>query len=541
MSDGYRPRAQAPREARIQAGSGARRQPGRPGGPRNRPPARTRRPAQRPAAARVAGLVTYGVACLASVAVLATSGITYFVVGNLNSLGSSNAISPSAPKSKDGSENILLIGLDSRKDNNGNDLPQAVINQLHAGSKAGIDNGVGGYNTNTLILMHVPNDGSQASAFSIPRDDYVSYVDAIGPQQRGKIKEAYGVTKAYKENALVAAGQHYTKAQLEHLGREAARHATIMTVQKLVGVPIDHFAEINLGGFYDLAKVLGTITVCVKQATSDSYSGANLHKGLNNLNAGQALAFVRQRHGLPNGDLDRTHRQQAFLTAVTHKLKQDGVFSDLGKMSSLLDVAKRDVVMDKQFDVLGFAQQATNLTGGKVKFYTLPIKGFVTINGQSDNLIDPAAIKDMVQRTFGYPTTGSAGSATTSSTLDVYNGSIKTGLAARISAALVAKGYTKGVVASGASRTKTVVRYGSGTDTDAKRIAAMMGARAVADATVQAGHVEIDVGANGRMPTNPPATTVKPKATSTKSTYTPPASGMQGGAVAATNGIACVN
>lgn len=490
----------------------------------------------------MAGLVTYGVACLASLAVLATSGITYFVVGKLTGLGSSNAISPSAPKSKDGSQNILLIGLDSRKDNNGNDLPQAVINALHAGSKAGIDNGVGGYNTNTLILMHVPNDGSQASAFSIPRDDYVSYVDAIGPQQRGKIKEAYGVTKAYKENALVASGQHYTKAQLEHLGREAARHATIMTVQKLVGVPIDHFAEINLGGFYDLAKVLGTITVCVKQATSDSYSGANLHKGLNNLNAGQALAFVRQRHGLPNGDLDRTHRQQAFLTAVTHKLKQDGVFSDLGKMSSLLDVAKRDVVMDKQFDVLGFAQQATNLTGGKVKFYTLPIKGFVTINGQSDNLIDPAAIKDMVQRTFGYPTAGSPGSTTTtSSTLDVYNGSGKTGLAARISAALVAKGYTKGVVASGASRPKTIVRYGSGADTDAKRIAAMMGARTLADTTVQAGHVEVDVGANGRMPTNPPATAAKPKATSTKSTYTPPASGMQGGAVAATNGIACVN
>ncbi|HXA60901.1 MAG TPA: LytR C-terminal domain-containing protein, partial [Streptosporangiaceae bacterium] len=169
------------------------------------------------------------------------------------------------------------------------------------------------------------------------------------------------------------------------------------------------------------------------------------------------------------------------------------------------------------------------------------IKGFTTINGQSDNLVDPAAIKDIVQRTFGYPTTGSPGSATTSSTLDVYNGSGKTGLAARVSTALVAKGYTKGVVASGAARTKTAVRYGSGADTDAKRIAAMMGTRAFVDSTVQAGHVEVDLGANGRMPTNPPATAVKPKAAATKSTYTPPASGMQGGAVAATNGIACVN
>jgi anionic cell wall polymer biosynthesis LytR-Cps2A-Psr (LCP) family protein len=61
------------------------------------------------------------------------------------------------------------MGLDSRKDQQGNDLPQAVLDKLHAG-----DSSVGGYNTNTLILIHVAPD-NRAVAFSIPRDDYVPF------------------------------------------------------------------------------------------------------------------------------------------------------------------------------------------------------------------------------------------------------------------------------------------------------------------------------------------------------------------------------
>ena len=49
------------------------------------------------------------------------------------------------------------------------------------------------------------------------------------------------------------------------------------------------------------------------------------------LDAAQALAFVRQRHGLENGDLDRTHRQQAFLLSVMHQLQSSGSFTDLDR------------------------------------------------------------------------------------------------------------------------------------------------------------------------------------------------------------------
>lgn len=500
-----------------------------------------------PGGRRALGLATYAVSCLASAGVLLASGVGYFVVNDLGSIGSSNAIDKNGPHSKGDDVNILLIGLDSRKDGDGNDLPDNILAKLHAGSKQGVDNGTGGYNTNTLILMHVPGDGSKATAFSIPRDDYVDYVGAIGPQQHGKIKEAYGVTKAFAEDKLRQQG--LTGVPLDHAGREAARKATIKTVQALTGVPIDHFAEINLAGFYDLANQLGGVDVCLKHAVKDHYSGADFPAGQQHLNGAQALAFVRQRHGLPNGDLDRTHRQQAFLAAVTHNLKSKGIVGNIPRMKGLLDVAKKDVVIDSGWDVISFAQQAQGLTGGKVEFHTLPIKGYGTVNHQDVNLIDPAAIKATVQSAFnGNSGSGGGGGAkgpapAPKSTVDVTNSSGHTGLAARVADALAGGGYTKGTVNSGTLRLKTAVHYGTGADADAKKIADLFGVTAVADPAIQSGHVQIDL---GRATTSAPTvsgSSSKPSAAPSAPPENPnqgPDGGKAGGALQG-GSIPCVN
>ena len=114
-------------------------------------------------------------------------------------------------------------------------------------------------------------------------------------------------------------------AALEQQGRAAGRQATIGVVQALTGLTIDHVAEITLAGFYDLATALGGVTVCLNHpARTHSYSGADFPAGVQRLDGAQALAFVRQRHGLTNGDLDRTHRQQAFLSSAIHQLTAAG-------------------------------------------------------------------------------------------------------------------------------------------------------------------------------------------------------------------------
>jgi LCP family protein required for cell wall assembly len=297
----------------------------------------------------------------------------------------SAALGGTIPRSHDGSVNILLMGLDSRRDNQGRDLPAAMLGKLHAGSSSD----VGGYNTNTLILLHVPADGSPATAVSVPRDDWVD-IPNLGWH---KIKEAYGRAKAAEESALVKAGNGPVGDALEAAGREAGRSSAITAVQSLLNVPIDHFAEVNLAGFYDVAVALGGVTVCLNKAVQDDYSGADFPAGVQTLDGSKALAFVRQRHGLPGGDLDRTKRQQAFLSAVQRKLSDDGVLSDVGRLSDLVDAMKRDVVVDDSFDVLSLISKAGSLKAGRIQFHTLPIEGFATKDGEDVNLVDPGKVQ----------------------------------------------------------------------------------------------------------------------------------------------------
>ncbi|GAB2692249.1 LCP family protein [Kitasatospora kifunensis] len=534
-------------------GRSARRQAPAAGGPRRSP------------------LVVAGrtIACTLSLAVLGSSGFAWYAYTSLTTgLTTSTALSAvkkSAPPHLDSSVNILLIGLDSRKDMNGNDLPkQFVQDELNAGSSD-----IGGYNTNTLIVLHIPANGGKVTALSIPRDDYVQTEGADGKMH--KIKEAYGIAKAAADAKLANKG--LSKAQEEQQSREAGRAATLATVQNFLGIPIDHFAEVNLLGFYDIAQALGPIQVCLNKATSDPAetgqgSGFSGQAGINTLNASQALAFVRQRHNLPGGDLDRTHRQQAFISSAEYKLKQEGVFSDLGKMQNLFNVVKKDVVIDDQWNILDFAQQAPNLTGGNVEFNTLPIAGFATIGGEDVNKVNPVQIKQIVQTLFGHdpapaPTDSATASpvansaspvassapapsapAKASGTVDVFNASTVTGAAGNESKALVAMGFKAGRVGEASSHPKDVtVTYGVGAKDGADAAAARYGVSATASSAVAAGHIEVVLG-TGYTPPGAPAT-APPAAgapsASASSTADPAADLPMQGPPVKMGGIPCVN
>ncbi|MCY0941641.1 LCP family protein [Streptomyces antarcticus] len=314
------------------------------------------------------------------------------------SIGSSKALE-GAEKSSSGDVNILLMGLDSRKDQNGEDLPDDVLDKLHAGSSD-----IGGYNANTLILLHVPADGSQAKAFSVPRDDFVG----IPGHGKDKIKKAYGLAKEKRQEQLAAQGVK-DRRQLERDGREAGRAAQIETVRAFLGVPVDHFAELNLAGFHHLADALGGVPVCLNKAVKDRWSGADFPAGPQTLNGQQSLAFVRQRHGLDMGDLDRTKRQQAFLAGATRKLNSAGTFTDPVKLMRLIDAAKQDVVTDEGWDLLSFVKQAKNLSGGRVRFTTLPVERFGRNHGEDVNVVDDMKIKRLIAEQIGPEAAASGG------------------------------------------------------------------------------------------------------------------------------------
>jgi LCP family protein required for cell wall assembly len=458
-----------------------------------------------PPAVQGRGFISAFLALVALVVVLATGSGWWMAHGMLGGITVSQALSSEDPKSSGDAMNVLLIGLDSRKDQNGDDLPWAVLKHLHAG-----DSDDGGYNTNTLILAHVSGD-DRVTAFSIPRDDWVPFTGVPG-YNHIKIKEAYGLTKQYVEQKLIDKGVSDQK-ELETKGREAGRAATLKAVRNLTGVPVDYFAEVNLAGFYDLTQSLGGVDVCLKHAVYDSYSGADFPAGRQTLDAGQALAFVRQRHGLENGDLDRTHRQQAFLSSVMRQLQSAGTFTDLGKLKSLMAVARKDVVLSSGWDEDLFRRMGA-LAGGSIEYRTLPVVRYDNINGQDVNIIDPAAIKAEVAAAFG---TSSAATTTTTSeapspstVVDVINASNTSGLASQVARALKKDGYTTGAIRDRVrgDPTATTIEYAPGAETDARTVATLLGIDAPdkPNRSLEFGHVEVVVDANYSAPSQDEST-----------------------------------
>lgn len=410
------------------------------------------------------------------------------VVSGLRVSDALSVLGEDAPKSEHGDVNILLIGLDSRKAMDGSDLPaQFVTDELHAG-----DSDVGGYNTNTLILLHVPGDGSRATAISIPRDDYVR-VPGYGMR---KIKEAYGLAK-YDEQIRLEESGVSDPAELEEFSRDAGRKSTLATVQSLLQVPIDHFAEVNLMGFYHIAEALGPLTVCLNGPVQDEFSGADFPAGVQELDASQALSFVRQRHGLDNGDLDRSRRQQAFIAAVISNLKSTGVVGNVGKTQSLLDVVKKDIVVDSRLNPVAFAGQAGNVTSGDVDFHTLPIEGYDNIDEQDVNLVNPARLRVEVDKIFagdGPAEPEAAASATGREIVDVVNGTDRPGLAETTADALTVWGYGAGEITNGADRNTTTVVYGPGGEGAAQELAARYWVTAIPDPSLLADRVTLTLG-----------------------------------------------
>lgn len=483
---------------------------------------------------------------LVAVAVIGITGVVWYGETNFeNGFVRSQGIAEEDRVSLDGDINVLLIGLDTRKDLNGNDLPKEILDQLHAG-----DGTEGGYNANSIILVHIPKDMKKIVAFSIPRDDYVA-VTGIPGYDKVKIKEAYGLKKFTVEQKLQAQGVT-DKEDLEHKGREAGRASIVQTVKALTGVPVNLFAEVSLAGFYDLAKALGGVDVCLNKAVDDSYfSGAVFPAGRQHLDAANALAFVRQRHGLENGDLDRTHRQQAFLTSVANSLKSSGTLTNPIKLKELMDVAHKDVVLSEDWNLSDFITKLGGAKSPSVEFRTLPVLRYDNINGQDVNIVDPVAIRKEVRTAFGVETPSVAAVPRTPpvSTLDVVNASGTTGLAARVSKSLGDKGFPTGVVSSGtyADGTATAVLYGTGADADAQQLTEMLGGlTATASTDVAAGHVKLVIGTDFELPeTLDPAasTTTTTTTTTTAPTTTTSDAPNAGKAVTTTigDGIPCVN
>ena len=488
----------------------------------------------------IAGKALYGVVCLFAAVLLVVAGYAHKVVGQVTATGKGITIKGSS--SVLGAMNILVMGLESRTDYQGQTLPNSLLTAMHAGNASAVSAGqVGSQDTNTLILIHIFAGGKKAVGFSIPRDDLVTYPQAYDGQTEGKIDGAYAY--AYVQYVNQNVGKE-SNADLYLHANQAGQAATIATVSAVTGQKIDHFAEVNLAGFYQLAASFGGIEVCIQPYpgnkglnltdydpfTGTDNSGFNAFKdGYNekkggpqylHLGAAQSLAFVRSRDTLPGTDLGRTKRQQAVIDYVIYQLKHGGVFGDLAKLNSLLGTADKYLITDTGFNLFDFTTDMRALNGQDLSFTTLPFtpENNVPVPGypgpQDVNIIDVPAIQKLVASAFEPPTAQPAGAKTAKGTaspaasavapsnvtVDVYNGNpTANGLATQVSQALAGLGYKAGKVGNSSAQTQKVqpgsqVFYGAGAAANGQQIATQFGAAAVALSTLPADHVEVLIG-----------------------------------------------
>ncbi|MFL6123651.1 LCP family protein [Actinophytocola sp.] len=305
-------------------------------------------------------------------------------------------------------QTILLVGLDSRTDNAGNPLPREVLDALNAGEADGVQN------TDTMMVVHIPADpAKKAFAVSLPRD---SYVDIAGGYGTHKLNSAYIRGKNAEATRLRNAGAD--DATVESESTTAGRKNLIATIQNLTGLTIDHYAEINLFGFSELTSAVGGVPVCLNQPVHDKYSGANFPAGEQVLQGVDALRFVRQRHGLENGDLDRVRRQQAFLAGLAHQLFSSGTLASPTRISALVDALTRSVVLDRNWNLMSFATQVASLTADDIEFSTIPT-GTINLSTPYDGSaveVDPEQVRTYVQSLLNgpAPSTVTPGSGTVS-------------------------------------------------------------------------------------------------------------------------------
>ncbi|GAB3132570.1 LCP family protein [Amycolatopsis stemonae] len=418
--------------------------------------------------------------------------------GLVNGLNYANVISDGGggDKPADGARDILLVGLDSRTDAQGNPLPREVLDELRAGESDGE------LNTDSLIFVHIPNDGSKAVAMSLPRDSYVD-IPGFG---RHKINSAYARAMLQARKDLQKQGVTDPK-DLDVQANQAGAKELIQTVEKLTGSTIDNYAAVNLLGFSDITKAIGGVDVCLKNNVKDEYSGANFTKGQHTISGVEALEFVRQRHGLPNGDLDRVVRQQVFMAGMARKVLSAGTLTNPSKLNDLIDAIKKSVVLNQNWDILGFAQQMKGLTGGQLEFRTIPVKNveYKTPEDGTAIQVDPAEIKQFVQSLAGpqqgqpsQPSAPQADPANKATTVDVRNASGKTGLAASVAKTLEGKGFTSGDTANATARKTTVIWVPKGGKDKGQAVADALGGSPTVqeDKSVAAGHVMVFLGSD---------------------------------------------
>lgn len=209
--------------------------------------------------------------------------------------------------------------------------------------------------SDTIMVLHIDADRERASVVSIPRD---AWVEVPG----------HGFNKI---NAAFSYG-----------GMPLA----VQTIEQLTDVRLDHVAVIDWTGFEHLTDVLGGVEVTVKETVHDSYRNHTWTAGDHHLDGAAALLYVRQRVGLPGGDLGRVQRQHHFMRALVREAVDRIGPTNPRESYRILDALTANLAVDDEWEAGHMRKlfwQLQDMTAGDIDFLTTPVAGYGREGAQS--------------------------------------------------------------------------------------------------------------------------------------------------------------
>ena len=187
--------------------------------------------------------------------------------------------------------------------------------------------------SDTLMIATIDPKKDQASLLSIPRDTRV------------KVK-GYGFDKI---NAAYAYGGH---------------KLTQDTVEKFLGVPMNHYVIINIQAFQRIIDAIGGIDINVEKRMyySDPWDDdgglvIDLQKGEQHMDGKTAITYVRYRD--EEGDIGRVHRQQNFMKALMDKMVSPAIIPQIPSIiKEVLSSVKTDLSFREMLEFAGTLREA---------------------------------------------------------------------------------------------------------------------------------------------------------------------------------------
>lgn len=299
-------------------------------------------------------LISLGTALALVLGVL--GGYAYHLNSQLNNFGRVDitSVNDGEPDVDEGRAlNILLLGSDAGEGSAGGSSVEedAVAAKWPSGK----------YRSDTLMIVHIPQDRSAVQLISIPRDTYTEIYDEEGEEQ-GKQK----INAAFSEYGPAGA---------------------VATVQNLTGLSIDHLAIIDWEGFKDLTSAVGGVEVFIPESFYDPSQKIQWEAGEQTLEGERALQYVRTRYGLLRGDFDRIARQQNFLRSVMNKMLSRGTLTNPVRLANTLEALSNNMTLDTGWSSGSLRSLALSLRGvssDDVSFLTAPVATTEELEGVGD-------------------------------------------------------------------------------------------------------------------------------------------------------------